>query len=179
MISINGDFKLPLYKGNISVSDPNLNMNFDGLIDLSDRENKYDFHVNIQNADLNKLQLSKDSLSVLKGDIVVKASGNSIENIIGNVHINKTVYQNQKQIYFFDDFDINSSFDQNQVRTIKVNSPDIVEGSIVGRYQFSQLKNLVTNSLGSLYTNYRPLKVNKRQFLKFDFVIYNKIIENA
>ncbi len=177
-ININGNFKLPLYKGQVSVNDPNLNMDFDGLIDLSDKENKYDFHINIQNADLNKLQLSsKDSLSVLKGDIVVKASGNSIENIIGNVHINKTVYQNQKRIYFFDDFDINSSFDQNQVRTIKVNSPDIVEGSIVGRYQFSQLKNLVTNSLGSLYANYRPLKVNKGQFLKFDFVIYNKIIE--
>lgn len=176
-IDINGNFKLPLYKGQISVNDPNLNMNFDGLIDLSDKENKYDFHVNIQNADLNKLNFSKDSLSVLKGDIVVKASGNSIENIIGNVHINKTVYQNQKQTYFFDDFDINSSFDQNQVRTIKVNSPDIVEGSIVGQYQFSQLKNLVTNSLGSLYANYRPLKVNKGQFLKFDFVIYNKIIE--
>ncbi len=176
-IDIDGNFKLPLYKGQISVNDPNLNMNFDGLIDLSDKENKYDFHINIQNADLNKLQLSKDSLSVLKGDIVVKAAGNSIENIIGNVHINKTVYQNQKQTYYFDDFDINSSFDQNQVRTINVNSPDIVEGSIIGRYQFSQLKNLVTNSLGSLYANYKPLKVNKGQFLKFDFVIYNKIIE--
>jgi hypothetical protein len=176
-IDINGNFKLPLYKGQVTVNDPNLHMNFDGLIDLSKKENKYDFHINIENADLNKLQLSKDSLSVLKGDIVVNASGNSIENIIGNVHINKTVYQNKKQIYFFDDFDINSSFDQNQVRTIKVNSPDIVEGSIVGRYQFSQLKKLVTNSLGSLYANYRPLKVNKGQFLKFDFVIYNKIIE--
>ena len=176
-IDINGNFKLPIYKGQVSVNDPNLNMNFDGLIDLSETENKYDFHINIKNSDLNKLQISKDSLSVLNGDIVVKASGNSIENIIGNIHINNTVYQNQKQRYFFDDFDINSNFDQNQVRTIKVNSPDIVEGSIVGKYQFSQLKNLVTNSLGSLYANYRPLKVDKGQFLKFNFVIYNKIIE--
>lgn len=176
-IDLDGNFKLPLYKGRVSVNDPNLKMNFDGLIDLSEKENRYDFQVNIQNADLNKLNFSKDSQSVLKGDIVVKASGNSIENIIGNVHINKTVYQNQKQTYYFDDFDINSIFDQNQVRTINVNSPDIVEGNITGKYQFSQLKNLVTNSLGSLYANYKPLKVNKGQFLKFDFVIYNKIIE--
>jgi hypothetical protein len=176
-IDLDGEFKLPLYKGQVSVNDPNLKMNFEGLIDLSKRENIYDFHINFINADLNKLNFSTDAQSLLKGDIVVKASGNSIENIIGNVHINKTVYQNQKQIYYFDDFDINSSFDQNQVRTINVNSPDIVQGIIIGKYQFSQLKNLVTNSLGSLYANYKPLKVSKGQFLKFDFVIYNKIIE--
>ena len=74
----------------------------------------------------------------------------------GNVFINKTSYQNAKGIYNFDDFAINSSFDQNRVRTITVNSPDIVEGEIVGKYEFNQLKNLVTNSLGSLYTNYKP-----------------------
>ena len=176
-IKVNGDFKLPLYKGQISVNDPNLNMNFNGLIDLSAKENKYDFHINVQNADLNKLQFKKDSLSILKGDIVVQASGNSIENIVGKVLINNTVYQNQKRTYVFDDLNINSSFNQNQVRTITVNSPDVVEGNIVGKYQFSQLKNLITNSLGSLYANYKPLKVNKDQFLKFDFVIYNKIIE--
>ena len=176
-IDINGAFKLPFYKGQIVVKDPNLTMNFDGLIDLRAKENQYDFYIAIQNADLNKLQFSKDSLSILKGDIVVKASGNSLENAVGNVYINKTVYQNKKQTYVFDDFDIHSSFGPNQVRTINVNSPDIIEGSIVGRYQFSQLKNLVNNSLGSLYANYRPLQVKKGQFLKFDFAIYNKIIE--
>ncbi|MFM9824646.1 translocation/assembly module TamB domain-containing protein [Flavobacterium sp.] len=176
-IKLNGDFKLPLYKGQISINDPNLNLDFEGLIDLSAKENKYDFHVNVKNADLNKLKFIKDSTSILKGDIVVQASGNSIENIVGKVYINNTVYQNQKRTYIFDDLNINSSFDQNQVRSINVNSPDVVEGIIIGKYKFSELKKLVTNSLGSLYANYKPLKVNKDQFLKFDFVIYNKIIE--
>ncbi len=176
-IEVNGDFELPIYKGQISVKDPNLNMDFDGLIDLGAKENKYDFHINFQNADLNKLQFKRDSISILKGDIVVQATGNSIENIVGKVYINNTTYQNQKRKYVFDDLNIFSSFDSNQVRTITVNSPDVVEGNIVGKYQFSELKKLVTNSLGSLYANYKPLKVNNGQFLKFDFVIYNKIIE--
>ncbi len=63
------------------------------------------------------------------------------------------------------------------MRTITLNSPDIVEGEIVGKYEFNQLSDLVTNSLGSLYTNYKPTKVKKGQFLKFNFAIYNKIIE--
>jgi hypothetical protein len=33
------------------------------------------------------------------------------------------------------------------------------------------------NSLGSLYANYKPNKIKKGQYLKFDFAIYNKIIE--
>jgi hypothetical protein len=176
-VVLNGNFKSGLYLGKVSVSDPNLNMNFDGLVDLSKKESRYDFHINVENADLNKLKFVKDSISVFKGDVVLKVSGNTIDNLKGDVFINKTTYQNVKATYLFDDFYINSSFDKSGVRTIKVNSPDIVEGEIVGKYQFNQLKNLITNSLGSLYTNYKPEKVKKGQFLKFNFTIYNKIIE--
>jgi hypothetical protein len=91
----------------------------------------------------------------------VQASGNNIENFQGNVYINKTSYQKQQGIYDFDDFTIASSFDSNNVRTITVNSPDIVEGEIVGKYEFNQLENLVKNSLGSLYTNFKPSKVKR------------------
>lgn len=176
-VVVNGNFKMPIYEGQISVSDPNLSMTFDGLLDLSKKDSRYDFHINVENADLRKLNFLKDSVSVFKGDVVVQATGNTIENLQGNLYINKTSYQNVKGIYNFDDFAISSIFDTNKVRTITVNSPDIVEGQIVGKYEFSQLKKLVTNSLGSLYTNYKPLKVKKGQFLKFDFTVYNKIIE--
>lgn len=176
-VVLNGNFKSGLYKGQVSVNDPNLIMNFDGLVDLSKKESRYDFHINVENADLNKLKFMKDSISVFKGDVVVKVSGNTIDNLKGDVFINKTTYQNVKATYLFDDFYINSSFNQDRVRTITVNSRDIVEGEIVGKYQFNQLKKLVTNSMGSLYTNYKPEKVNKGQFLKFNFTIYNKIIE--
>lgn len=176
-VVLNGNFKSGLYKGQVSVNDPNLIMNFDGLVDLSKKESRYDFHINVENADLQKLKFMKDSISKFHGDVVVKVSGNSIDNLEGNVFINKTSYQNVKATYLFDDFYINSSFDQDRLRTITVNSPDIVQGEIVGKFQFNQLKNLVLNSLGSLYTNYKPEKVKKGQFLKFNFTIYNKIIE--
>ncbi len=176
-IVLNGNLKAPNYNGQISVNDPNLRMNFDGLLDLSNKDNKYDFHINVENADLHKLKLVKDSISIFKGDVIVQVSGNTIENLEGNVFIKETSYQNEKDTYRFDDFNINSSFDQDGIRTIAVNSPDIVQGEIVGKFQFDQLGKLVKNALGSLYTNFEPNKVNKGQFLKFNFSIYNKIIE--
>lgn len=176
-VVVNGKFKKPIYKGQLSINDPNIKMNFDGLLDLTKKDSRYDFHIIVDNADLHKLNLLTDSKAIFKGDVVVQASGNSIENLQGNIYINKTSYQNAKGVYNFDDFSVKSTFDKNRVRTIVVNSPDVMEGEIVGKYEFSQLKNMVTNSLGSLYTNYKPIRVKRGQFLKFDFTIYNKIIE--
>ena len=176
-ITVDGNFKAPNYKGQIAVKDPNLTMNFDGLVDLNRRDNKYDFHINVENADLHKLNFIKDSVSLFKGDIIVQVAGKTIEDLQGNIYIQKTSYQNKKDTYSFDDFNINSSFDKEKVRTITINSPDIIEGEIVGKYQFNQLVKLTKNSLGSLYTNFKPEKVNIGQFLKFNFTIYSKIIE--
>ena len=176
-ISVNGNFKLPYYKGQITVADPNLKMDFDGLVDLSATENKYDFHINVVHADLNKLKFVKDSVSVFKGDVVVQLTGNTVENLQGNVSFNETSYQNVKDTYSFDDFNVNSTFDKEGIRTLTIDSPDIIDGKVVGRFQFNQLGRLTRNSLGSLYTNFKPEKVNKGQFLRFNFTIYNKIVE--
>ena len=46
-IEVNGNFKMPIYQGKVSVADPNLNMTFDGLIDWSKKENRFDFNIAI------------------------------------------------------------------------------------------------------------------------------------
>jgi hypothetical protein len=176
-VVLNGNFKNRLYKGQVSVQDTNLNMTFDGLVDMSQKESKYDFHINVDNADLHRLKFVKDSISKFRGDVIVRVSGNSLEDLNGDLIIKKTSYQNVKNTYDFDDFTINSTFDKDRLRNITFHSPDIVEGAISGKFQFKQLNNLIINSLGSLYTNYKPIKVNKGQFLKFNFTIYNKIVE--
>ena len=176
-IVVNGNFKLPYYKGQIAINDPNLNLNFDGLLDLSKRENRYDFHINVENSDLRKLKFINDSISHFKGDVVVQLSGNSIENLQGDIFINDAEYQNPKTTYVFDQVNLNSSFDADRLRTITVSSNDVVDGKIVGKFRFDQLDKLVMNSVGSLYTNYKPYKVRKGQFLNFNFRVYDKVVE--
>ncbi len=176
-IDLNGNFVRGIYKAKVESNDPNLKMNFDGLVDLSKKNSHYDFKINVNHADFKKLNFSKDNISQFKGDIIVNLTGKTIDNFVGDVSVINTTYQNSKARYSFDYFHINSTFDQNRIRTITVNSDDIVDGVIVGKFYFNQLQNIVTNSIGSLYENYKLLKVNKGQFLKFDFIIYNKIIE--
>ncbi|RZJ29633.1 MAG: translocation/assembly module TamB [Flavobacterium sp.] len=177
-VEVNGKFKEPKFTGKVFINDPNLFMDFDGTATLGKKDVLYDFHTKVDYADLVKLKLVKqDTISVFKGDVRMKVSGSTLDNMKGDIYITQTSYQNNKDTYFFDDFAINSSFDENRVRTISINSPDIIQGKIVGKFEFSQLRKMVENSLGSLYANYSPNKIKKGQFLRFDFAIYNKIIE--
>jgi hypothetical protein len=177
-ISVNGSFKDPIFKGKVAINDPNLFLDFDGLVNVGKKEIKYDFETTIDYANLNKLNfVKKDSIAIFKGNIAMNISGNSLDNLKGDININETSYQNSKSTYYFDDFTINSSFDNNNIRTITVNSPDIIQGKVFGRFQVNQLRKMLENSFGSLYANYRPNKIIKGQFLKFDFAINSKIIE--
>ncbi len=176
-IIVDGYFKQPIFKGKININDPNLFMDFDGFVDLSKKELSIDFHSKVDYANFEKLHFIKDSISVFKGDIKIKAKGNNIDNMIGDVLLTNASYQNKKDIYFVDYLNINSVFDDNRERTITINSPDAIDGTVIGKFQFNQLIKMVENSLGSLYANYHPNKVSKGQYLKFNFEIYSKIIE--
>ena len=176
-IIVDGSFKQPIFKGKFYINDPNLFMDFSGILDLSKKENIYDFHSKIDYANLVKLNFIKDSISVFRGDIVVKATGNSFDNLKGNLLLTNASYQNKKDMYFVDYLNVNSSFDASGERAITIDSPDAIEGSVVGKYKFNQLQKMAENSLGSFYSNYKPNKVLPNQYLKFDFDLNSKIIE--
>lgn len=46
-----------------------------------------------------------------------------------------------------------------------------------GNFKVRELGKLVQNSLGSIYTNYRPFQISDGQNLSFNFKIYNKIVD--
>mgnify|MGYP000476509263 CR=1 FL=1 len=62
-------FKKPIFKGKVNCNDPNLFLDFEGKIDLSKRENSYDFkavfdYVNLYQLHLSFLNYSKRVLIV-------------------------------------------------------------------------------------------------------------------
>ena len=177
-IDVNGVFKNQLFNGILISRDTNLKMDFKGLADLSEDVYKFDFIAEINHSDFNKLNLFKrDSIAILKGIIDLKVSGNSIDNMVGQVDFFNASYTNQNDSYYFKDFNVTSEFDDENVRTITINSTDIVEGRVKGIFKFNELGKLTGNSLGSIYANYNPVKVSEGQFLDFNFKIYNKIVD--
>lgn len=177
-ITVDGQFKWPYFNGLLNSNDPNLRMSFDGLLDMSKNRKKYDFNAQIDYADLHILNfMKKDTLSIFKGNIIADASGNSLNTLAGKLHVTNLSYQNSKDNYFFDDFTVEATYDENNIRTVAFDSDDIISGKVTGIYDIKEMPKLIENALGSLYTNYSPHKVKKGQFFDFNFVIYNKIVE--
>lgn len=176
-IIADGSFKKPLFKGKININDPNLFLDFDGEVNLSKGENIYDFHAKIDYANLKNLNLMKDSVAVFRGDVVMKVRGNSINNLRGEIILTNASYQNPKDLYFFDSLIVYSSFDENNVRKVTLKTSDGIEGEVEGKFELNQVPKMLQNSLGSLYTNYKPNSILKNQFLKFNFKNFDRIIE--
>lgn len=177
-ITVDGVMKMPYFKGYFNSNDPNLRMDFDGLVDLSSKIKNYNFKANIDYADLQELNWVKtDTFSIFKGNLSFEAKGNTLDDLDGNLNFKNVSYQNSKASYFFEDFTVVSSFDENSIRTITVDSKDIVNGKVVGKYQIAEVRKILENAVGSLYANYSPNKLKEGQFLDFNFDIHNKIVE--
>ncbi len=176
-IKIIGNLRNPLFNGYFVSNDPNLEMEFNGLVDVSEDINVYDFEATVDYADLNALNfVSRDSISVFKGDVIMNMKGTNIDNAFGNIMLLNTSYKNQNNLYYFDDLNISSTF-EGQVRTITINSPDVINGEVSGIFKLNEVGALFENSIGSIYTNYKPRTITTNQYMEFDFDIYNQIVE--
>ena len=176
-ITLSGNFKHPLFDGELNIDDPNLKLTFNGLIDVSEKLNRFDFKTDIKYAELNKLNLIKrDSISIFVGKIDMNMIGNDLNNTYGSISFKETFYQTENNDFYFNDFLITSKKDGLK-RVIDINSPDIMTGYISGEFLIEDIPDLFINGVGSVYANFKPKKIIKNQYINFDFEIYNKLIE--
>ncbi|WP_073182086.1 translocation/assembly module TamB domain-containing protein [Flagellimonas flava] len=176
-LRVSGILKEQLFDGSLVSNDENVKFSFKGLADFGDGENKFNFIASVAHADLKRMNFINDSVSIFKGDLNMDVEGSTLDNIIGQVRFSNTVYQNKNETYYFDDFAVSSSFDQDTVRTVEINSPDIITGYVRGKFKVNEIGKLVQNSIGSIYTNYKPFEISEGQRLNFNFKIYNKIVD--
>lgn len=176
-IKIIGTLRNPVFNGNLIIDDPNIQMEFNGLADVSKEINVYDFEASVRQVDLNALNfIERDSVSVFRGDVAMQMKGTTINDAFGSITLRNASYENQNDTYDFEDLNVVSSFNDD-VRTIEINSPDVINGKVTGVFSIEEVPALFENAVGSLYTNYRPNTITTNQYLEFDFDIYNKIVE--
>ncbi|WP_082960116.1 translocation/assembly module TamB domain-containing protein [Maribacter hydrothermalis] len=176
-LKVSGIIKDQLFDGSLTSNDENLKFDFTGLANVAETRNNFNFIASVDYADLKKLNFINDSVSIFKGNVNMDITGTSLDDLEGDIKFTRTNYQNVNDTYYFEDFAVTSSFDSDNVRTIHINSPDIITGFMKGNFKVRELGKLVQNSLGSIYTNYRPFQISDGQNLSFNFKIYNKIVD--
>ena len=176
-LKVSGVLKEQLFDGSLQSNDENIKFDFKGLADFGESRNNFNFNASVAYADFKKLNFINDSVSVFKGNVNMDINGTTLDDIVGTIKFTQTNYQNVNDTYYFDDFEVISAFESDSVRTININSPDIITGYMKGNFRVKELGRLVQNSLGSIYTNYRPFEISGGQNLSFNFKIYNKIVD--
>lgn len=176
-LKVAGNLRNNIFDGNLITNDKNLQLNFNGLVDFSEEINKYDFEAKVDYANLNALNfVSKDSISIFKSTVKMNMNASDYDDAFGKIQFINTSYKNENDTYYFKKFNVSSRF-EDDLRFISINSPDIIEGDLKGRFRFRDLKKLFENSLGLIYTNYNAHDVKAGQSIDFNFKIYNKIVE--
>ena len=175
-IIANGQYQNNKFDGSLVVDDTNLKMKFNGLADLSTKIHKFDFKSNISYLNLKETNLfTRDTTAIIKGLIALDIAGNTFDDITGIANFKNVRYTNQKEEHRFEEFTVTSSI-KDSIKIIDVASKDIAQGFIRGKFSFSELPRVAQNALGSIYTNYKPYKVEPKQYLDFNFTVYNQII---
>ncbi len=174
-IEVSGDVGKNIFNGKLNTNDSNITMDFNGLADMSQDIRKFDFSANVTYANLKALNfVTRDSISEFVGIVNMAVTGSNYDDLRGKIDVKNTTYKNQDNNYGFKDFSIVSTFEKD-IRHIKINSPDIISGQVKGKFKIEEIIKLAENSLGSIYTNYKPHEISDGQYLNFDFSIYNQI----
>ncbi|UCH14947.1 MAG: hypothetical protein JSV22_03015, partial [Bacteroidales bacterium] len=154
-INLSGVLSDKTYNGAININDPNINVEFQGMVDFSSEIYDVDFTANIARADLCALNLDKsDSSHTVSFYVKANAQGNSIDNLNGEIKLlNSLLTRGNKQIQIYD-FSVyaKNSLDSN---SLSIRS-DFVDADVYGNYQMAE----INESLIKFINSYLPAFVN-------------------
>ena len=135
---INGNIKNRKITATIASNDSIFKLFAKGSYDFSDTLPKYSFYANVENARIGRLFLSEsDTFGTIGGQVFVNATGNNVDNIIGNINIDSLSYNHQGTHYYGGNFKITSMVDS-AIRDIDLKSK-YIDGNIHGKFKFVDL----------------------------------------
>ena len=127
------------FEGKVKIDDPNVGLDFLGLIDMQDSIPEFNFEAAIQHAHLYNLNwLKRDSVTDLSTSLKVSVKANSIDNMNGVVKLENTTYTEGKKVITMDQFSLVTKNDSVKGKSYHLNS-DFVDADITGNFSFSSL----------------------------------------
>ncbi len=171
-----GNFKNKLFRGDISINDPNIKIdNLFGTISFLNKEPQFNFDANVAKLNLQNLKLTNDNFS-LTGKFNLNFSGNNIDNFLGSAKIYNATLLDEDQKLSFDSLTLNSFFSEGKKYfTAKSNQ---LEAAVAGNFKILELPQAFQLLLNRYYPSYinKPGKIIHDQ--NFSFYIKTKIIND-
>ncbi len=176
-ITIRANIDKGLFDGYFVVNDPNVLLDFNGIIRFSKELPSFSFLVSVEEAFLNPLNLNRnDSLSYLSGVFEFHGSGSSVDNFFGMTKITGISYSEGSNNWDVRSLSINQDSLNQGKKRLTVRS-DIADGFVEGVYNFSQLQKVVNSFIGDYITHLDETEESKNDStdyqLNFEFTLKN------
>ena len=137
-LTLNGDFTPTSFDGRLNLNSPEGKISGKGLLSFKGKDSKFDFHADVSDLQLDKLNLTKKYKNpVLSFGIIADLSGNNIDNFAGDISINNLLFETDKASYYLDSLKISSTISE-QEKCFKIDS-EILKGRVTGIYSFKTL----------------------------------------
>jgi hypothetical protein len=147
---LDGSVQDEKFEGNFNIDDKNLKGNFAGKVDLNPDTPVFDFELLLEKADLTALHFDKTHRqSDLSFDLKANFTGNSIDNINGNIWFEEGQYANENNSFMLNSLNLSTFTDSLHHLQLK---SDFLDADIRGSYSFLTLKEGILN----LISHYLP-----------------------
>ncbi|MPL98538.1 hypothetical protein SDC9_44744 [bioreactor metagenome] len=151
-VSVNGAVKPGSFEGRLLASDPNLSLDFDGMIDFSEKLPVFDFIAQVENINLSALHFGRnDSVSGFSGFIDINVKGNDPDNMLGRLNLSDFSYYEGSREISLNTLSLKLDQKDSLNKEIELRS-DLVNGNIKGQFVFSEIE----NAFNSYLSNYIP-----------------------
>ncbi len=174
-ITLNGTFIKNLFKGNLDIDDPNLKIeNLNGSISLLGDTTKFNFDADLQKANLQKLNFTKQDFS-LSGLLSLNFTGNNIDNFLGNAKMYNATLRHDTTRLSFDSLKITSLLAGSN-RLLDVQSNEI-EANLTGKFKILELPDAFKVFLNRYYPSYIDEPAQTISDQDFSFLIKTKQVD--
>nr|WP_294859382.1 translocation/assembly module TamB domain-containing protein [uncultured Fluviicola sp.] len=173
----NGSFINNVLDANLNIHDPNLELAFNGSIDVSKIQH-FDFKVGIEKANLGILNFDKDPESSFVGNMDLDLKGNSLETYEGIIHADNIEFTEKGKTMSLPELSLyierNPGSDRFELRS------DIVDADLNGKIDFKTIPIAINNGLSDAFPSYfSPQKFPKGLAESTDNFELNATIKNS
>jgi hypothetical protein len=167
-IKLGAEIRKGFFSGILDANDPNLQMNFDGNVDIASKVHKYNFEATIQKANLVKTNFIHDTTGqiILSTHVRVALTGNTLDSTDGDVQADSTKLAYHKSNYHLKYLDLKTTH-SGETHTINVSS-DYADANLTGHFAITHInecvQNLLSSYIPSLFTEEKHKKGKKNNY---------------
>ncbi len=152
-IGVEGLFDQRQFEGRVVMKDPNVDLVFNGLINLRTELPTYRFRASLRNAQVHRLGLTRKPL-VVGADFEINLVGGQLDSLLGTAEAHNLHMQRDQQYLFIDSLILAISENHpDNTRHLKLHAPQIT-ATVEGDFKINDLP----NHIASVVNHYLPVE---------------------